>query len=608
MISKKVAMKSPEKSRFGKLVSYLINAQGKHTRVGEATITNCVSTELPLALREIAATQGLNTRAQSDRTYHLLISFRADEHPDAQSLKAIEERFCAELGYGGHQRISVVHRDTDNLHVHVAINKIHPEHLTIRDPKADYRIRSKLCAVLEQELGLGKDRHEARERHGPSNDMEAMSGEQSFRSWIAQYAQQFLDASSWQEFHEIADAHCVTLQIRANGFVFIDKESGVAAKASGVHRRLARPALEARLGKFVDAESIKARAAQKAYGKKPLINPEQLWQEYTAERDARRKLDETERALIRAETIERTQAAKKDAANRRFAARLLFKGVARKANCFAINVALKQTIRAIYRHAKLQYQDLARETRQLSWLDWLQTKAENGRADTLEALRRARRSSPMPKCLVPADQSRDISPVPQGAQVTKQGAIIETVAGYAIRRDEAGIYLDDQDRAPDEAIIAMLHHASAVFGTTVKTQGRESFQLRLARVAGLNHLEIRFQDPAIEKVRLEARALAPVPVSVAAQSYINERNSKRDRISDIPFHRLWQSSDSGELTFNGLRVVDHQNLLLVSNGAEIIVLPISPQQKRQLAPIARGAPVTISPELSIQTPVQGLEL
>ena len=113
MITKKVSMKTPEKSRFGKLVSYLVNDQGKHTRVGEVTITNCVSTDLPLAVREIAATQQLNTRAQSDRTYHLLISLRAGEHPDAQTLKAIEERFCAELGYSEHQRISVVHRDTD---------------------------------------------------------------------------------------------------------------------------------------------------------------------------------------------------------------------------------------------------------------------------------------------------------------------------------------------------------------------------------------------------------------------------------------------------------------------------------------------------------------
>ena len=87
MISKKVSMKTPEKSRFGKLVAYLVNGQGKHTRVGEVSITNCVSTELPLALREIVATQQLNTRAQSDRTYHLLISFRAGEYPDAQTLR-----------------------------------------------------------------------------------------------------------------------------------------------------------------------------------------------------------------------------------------------------------------------------------------------------------------------------------------------------------------------------------------------------------------------------------------------------------------------------------------------------------------------------------------
>ena len=607
MISKKVSMKTPEKSRFGKLVSYLVNDQGKHTRVGEVTITNCVSTDLPLAVREIAAMQRLNTRAQSDRTYHLLISLRAGEHPDAQTLKAIEERFCAELGYSEHQRISVVHRDTDNLHIHVAINKIHPENLNIHDPKADYWIRSKLCAVLEHELGLARDRHNAKERHSRSNDMEAMSGEESFRGWIAQYAQHFLDATNWQEFHGIADAYSVRLQIRATGFVFVDKESGVAAKASDVHRRLAKPALEARLGKFVDAETVKARAAQRAYRKKPRVNTEELWREYTAQRDARRALYETKHVLIRAETAERIRAAKNDAANRRLAARLLFKGVARQANCFAINVALKRTIRAIHRHADEQYRHLTQENRQLTWLDWLQAEAEKGRADALQALRAARRSSPFPKSLVPVSQARDNSPASHGAQVTKQGAIIETVAGYAIRRDEAGIYLDDQDRAPDEAVLAMLHHATNMFGTAVRTQGRDSFQLRLARVAGLNHLQIHFHDPAIEKVRLDARALAPVPISRAAQAYIDERNSKRDRISDIPFHRLWQSSDAGELVFSGLRVVDQQNLMLVSNGTEMIVLPISPQQRRHLAPMQRGTGLTISSQLLIQTPVQGLE-
>src|ERR1700730_16212810 len=71
MISKKVAMKTPEKSRFGKLVAYLLDPQGKKTRVGEVAITNCISTDTTWAVREIAATQRLNARAKSDLTYYL---------------------------------------------------------------------------------------------------------------------------------------------------------------------------------------------------------------------------------------------------------------------------------------------------------------------------------------------------------------------------------------------------------------------------------------------------------------------------------------------------------------------------------------------------------
>lgn len=81
-------MKTPERSRFGKLVAYLVNDQGKQTRVGEATITNCVSTDLSLAVSEIVATQQLNTRALSDRAYHLLISLRASESCCSKALLA----------------------------------------------------------------------------------------------------------------------------------------------------------------------------------------------------------------------------------------------------------------------------------------------------------------------------------------------------------------------------------------------------------------------------------------------------------------------------------------------------------------------------------------
>jgi hypothetical protein len=388
--------------------------------------------------------------------------------------------------------------------------------------------------------------------------------------------------------------------------VFVDKESGVAAKASDVHRRLAKQGLESRLGKFVDAGTIKAKA-QKAYEKKALhrVNTDQLWREYVAQRDARSALYQSRHAFIRSETAERVRAAKNDASNRRLTAKLLFKGLARKANCFAINFALGRTLQAIYRDARQRYQNLTEETRQLSWLDWLQLEAEKGRSDALQALRAARRAPAIPNTLTPPNQSLDMSPAPRGAQVTKQGTIIETVAGFPITRDEKGVYVHAD--YPDDAVLAMLHHSIERYGTKLRIRAPEDFQLRVGKLAGLNHLDVWFENPEVEQARQAGRAAAPAPISGAAQSYIHERNSKRNRISDIPFHRLWRSSDAGPLAFNGLRVVEHQTLLLLSNGMEMIVLPISPQQRRELASIQRGTQLNISSQLFIQTPVRGLE-
>ena len=68
-------MKTPEKSRFGKLVAYLLDPQGKKTRVGEVVITNCVSTDTAWAVREIAATQRLNARVYALHIICLRLNF-----------------------------------------------------------------------------------------------------------------------------------------------------------------------------------------------------------------------------------------------------------------------------------------------------------------------------------------------------------------------------------------------------------------------------------------------------------------------------------------------------------------------------------------------------
>src|ERR1700730_2388744 len=257
MISKKVAMVTPDNNRFEKLVAYLLDPQSPKPRMGEVTITNCVSTDTTWAVREIAATQRLNARAKSDRTYHLLISLRAGENPDAKTLRVIEERFCHELGYAEARPPSVIHHDTDNVHIHVAINKIHPKTLTLHDPIRDYKKRSKLCAILEHELGLAQDNHQRRQSRG--NEVTPKSGQESLQVWLQRHAQGFIDATTWEEFHGIADAHGVRLALRANGFVFTHLRSGIHVKASSIDRKLAKTALEARLGTFVAADPKQGR-------------------------------------------------------------------------------------------------------------------------------------------------------------------------------------------------------------------------------------------------------------------------------------------------------------------------------------------------------------
>jgi hypothetical protein len=149
MIAKHIAMNAASKNSFVRLVRYLTDEQGKEVRTGAVRISNCFNNSAEVAALEVLNTQLMNTRSAADKPHHLVISFRCDEHTNAATLAAIEERICDALGFIGHQRVSVVHDDADNLHLHVAINKIHPRRYTIHEPFRAYRTMASLCDTLK---------------------------------------------------------------------------------------------------------------------------------------------------------------------------------------------------------------------------------------------------------------------------------------------------------------------------------------------------------------------------------------------------------------------------------------------------------------------------
>ena len=126
MIAKAFRMRRRGTSSMRRLVEYITSEHGKKHRIGEIMIANCTYESPELAMREMLVTQARNNRATSDKTYHLLVSFRPGEDPTPDTLRKVESAVCRKLGFEEHQRIAVAHRDTDSVHLHIAINKIHP--------------------------------------------------------------------------------------------------------------------------------------------------------------------------------------------------------------------------------------------------------------------------------------------------------------------------------------------------------------------------------------------------------------------------------------------------------------------------------------------------
>jgi len=260
--------------------------------------------DLELACVLVEAVQAQNTRAGSKRTYHLVISLHPDDRRlEQRELQHVVDRLVDSLGFSEHQYIAVRHNDTDHEHIHVAINKIHPETLRIHSPAWDHQKLFTGARALERELGLIPLRSKTREREKiPERaiDCEAHQGINSFARWARENLRPAIRATElrrWDDVHEACGRFGVTIRLHGNGLVFEDVARGVRVKASAVGREFSKARLCERLGAFVPASERQLEAAREAldrYSPMSARAPQSLWKEYEQtlqEARARRERD-----------------------------------------------------------------------------------------------------------------------------------------------------------------------------------------------------------------------------------------------------------------------------------------------------------------------------
>ncbi len=244
--------------RFASLARYLLRGRsGDETeRVAWTAGRNLGTDDPELAAALMQATADQNLRARSP-VYHLTISFDPNDPVTPEQMQTAADRVLRDLGLSEHQALLVAHQDRSHPHVHVMVNRVHPETGVAWDRWKDRPRIEQTLRQLERELGLREvagrlyqlDGREPPERAALTNGERRQAertGDPAFPDRVRAHLPELRAAQSWTELDERLAAHGLRLERKGQGLVITDGEHQV--KASRVARDLSLRRLEARFG------------------------------------------------------------------------------------------------------------------------------------------------------------------------------------------------------------------------------------------------------------------------------------------------------------------------------------------------------------------------
>lgn len=251
---------------------------------------------------------------------HWILSWPKGEVPTVRQFDEAVVLFLGELGLSEHLVVYAAHQTTEHVHLHMVINRVHPDTVRVIKPNRgfDHEAGQRAIARIEHVQGwkpergaryaLSPDGSIARvPKNGPAakqpsqraRDIEAWSGERSAeRICIEEAGPRMAAASTWADLHRALAAIGIEYRQKDNGGVLVIGD--VVVKASSAGRGYSLPSLSKRLGGFERSTAeVRSRAPEP-------MTPTPMHRAYVTARRAHldRKRDE-ERALKQRHTAER---------------------------------------------------------------------------------------------------------------------------------------------------------------------------------------------------------------------------------------------------------------------------------------------------------------
>lgn len=140
---------------FRALADYLVNGR---TGEEQGRVAWTSSRNLPTSEPELAATMMRATAAQNVRTefpvYHVAVSFDPGDRVEQASMERVADRLLAELKLDARQAVIVAHQDRQHPHLHIMVNRVHPETGKAWDRWQDYPTIQRVLREEERALAV----------------------------------------------------------------------------------------------------------------------------------------------------------------------------------------------------------------------------------------------------------------------------------------------------------------------------------------------------------------------------------------------------------------------------------------------------------------------
>src|SRR5438552_9377800 len=107
--------------------------------------------EVAAALMQATANANLDIDCP---VYHLTINYDREDPVTPERMQAVADRVLADLGLAEHQALLVAHRDRAHPHIHIMVNRVHPDTGVAWDRWKDRPRIERALRELERELGL----------------------------------------------------------------------------------------------------------------------------------------------------------------------------------------------------------------------------------------------------------------------------------------------------------------------------------------------------------------------------------------------------------------------------------------------------------------------